>query len=113
MTFGMIIFLEVPKWYEERGWNVQSVEAKRCGYDLLCTKDTVEENVEVKGVQGKESSFFITAGEVQQARTNARFVICVVTSALSDNPLLSRYSGVELITNFSLVPVLFRASLHN
>ncbi|MBA2748309.1 MAG: DUF3883 domain-containing protein [Acidobacteria bacterium] len=101
----------VRKWYEERGWSVQSVEAEKCGYDLRCINDGLEEHVEVKGVQGEIPSFIITAGEVRQSKNNALFKICVVTCALSNQPKLFCYGGNEFANKFNLDPISFKASL--
>jgi hypothetical protein len=101
----------VTKNYEDEGWKVESVELKKCGYDLRCTKNETEEDVEVKGVRGTGLSFIITANEVKQARDNSDFVICIVNSALSENPQMTRYSGKDLIEKFELVELAYRASL--
>jgi hypothetical protein len=101
----------VTKHYEDEGWKVESVELKKCGYDLRCTKKGAEESVEVKGVRGTGLSFIITANEVKQARNNSGFVICIVNSALSANPQMTRYSGKDLIDNFEFVDLAYRASL--
>src|SRR5437879_5619594 len=50
----------ITQWYKSRGWEVESVEAKKCGYDLLCVKGSSEEHVEVKGTQGDSLAFIIT-----------------------------------------------------
>lgn len=101
----------VTNWYTARGWNVYSVEADKCGYDLRCRKGAIEENIEVKGIQGEGLSFIITAGEVRQAQDNPHFVISVVTSALSKHPKLHRYTGAEFIKDFDFAPLAYRASL--
>lgn len=101
----------VTEYYKSRGWSVQSVEAERRGFDLLCTKDAFEEHVEVKGIQGETVSFIITAGEVRQAQSDDRFVLCVVTSAISNRPRLSRYSVKDFSEGFDLAPLAFRATL--
>lgn len=101
----------VTQWYESRGWKVESVEAQKRGYDLLCAKGSAEEHVEVKGVQGDLPAFIITAGEVRQAQNNLNFVICVVTSALKQNPKLFRYVGKEFVDKFDLAPLAYRAIL--
>lgn len=101
----------VTKWYETKGWSVESVEAEKCGYDLHCTKNNIKENVEVKGVRGNGLSFIITANEVKQAHNDSDFVICIVNSALSSNPQTTRYSGNELIGKFEFVELAYRASL--
>lgn len=95
---------------QTQGWFVKSVERENCGFDLLCSKDKTQEYVEVKGVQGTELSFIITAGEVQKARTNPNWVLFIVTSALS-NPKLQRLSADEFIEKFTLDAISFRASM--
>jgi hypothetical protein len=65
------------------------VERDKCGFDLECTKNGAIEQVEVKGIRGTGLCFIITAGEVQQARANANFILAVVTSALSGSPKLT------------------------
>jgi hypothetical protein len=103
----------VTEWYKSRGWEVESVETKKCGYDLRCMKGSVEEHVEVKGVQGELPSFIITAGEVRQAQNNSSFVLCVVTATPSKKPKLYCYSGKEFIADFDLAPLAYRAALRS
>lgn len=95
--------------YIADGWSVQSVESARCGFDLLCQRGTEEENVEVKGVSGGRLQFIITVGEVEEARSNPKFVLFVVTEATSVQPRLYRFSGLELQQQFSLFPLQYRA----
>ena len=99
----------VKKKYKFDGWTVKSVERDKCGYDLECHKGETTENIEVKGVRGSEQSFFITAREVQQAQTDPKFVLFLVTSALT-SPVLSRYSGPEFVRCFELKVVQYRAA---
>ncbi|HEY0379110.1 MAG TPA: DUF3883 domain-containing protein [Pyrinomonadaceae bacterium] len=101
----------VSDWYQRNGWIIKSVESKKRGYDLICSKGADEEHVEVKGIQGTELSFIITSNEVRQAHTNPAFVLCAVNSALSDNPRMSRYKGEEFIDKFKLDELAYRASL--
>lgn len=103
----------VTEMYEKEGWKVESVEAKKCGYDLLCTKRNLKQNVEVKGVSGAEISFIITSNEVNQANTNPNFVICVVTLALSENPQINRFTANEFTKNFALEAIAYKAKLTN
>lgn len=100
----------VTEWYESKGWSVNSVEMKKCGYDLLCTKNGSEEHVEVKGVQSIEPAFIITANEVRQAQSDPHFYICVVASALTNSKKLHRLSGEEFISRYDIAPLAFRAS---
>jgi len=101
----------VVKTYEADGWSVRSVERERCGFDLVCSKKGAVENVEVKGVSAAQECFIITTNEAEQARTNIRFVLMVVTLALSASPKLSKYSGLEFRRRFELSPIQYRASL--
>lgn len=101
----------VTDWYESEGWTVESVEAAKCGYDLLCRKDSEENHVEVKGVQGELVAFIITAAEVRQSQKDSDFVLCVVTSALTDDPKLNLYDGESFASDFELSPLSYRALL--
>jgi Domain of unknown function (DUF3883) len=103
----------VVKSYEEDGWSVRSVERDKCGFDLECSKDGEVEQVEVKGVRGGGLCFIITAGEVEQARTNARFFLVVVTAALSPSPKLTKFSGTEFCGRFNLSAIQYRAVLRS
>src|SRR5215813_4632517 len=40
----------VSETYQREGWQVESVEQKRCSFDLPCVRDGEEAHVEVKGV---------------------------------------------------------------
>ncbi|HEV7893109.1 MAG TPA: DUF3883 domain-containing protein [Pyrinomonadaceae bacterium] len=102
----------VTEWYEARGWRVKSVEAQKCGFDLLCAKGDAEEHVEVKGVQGREPSFIITAGELRRAQSDSSFVLCVVTSALTDARALHRCTGKKFIADYDLTPLAYRATFN-
>ncbi|MCE9547676.1 MAG: DUF3883 domain-containing protein [Planctomycetia bacterium] len=104
---------EVVRAYEHDGWSVHSVERDKCGFDLECQKDRVIENVEVKGIRASEPCFNITAGEVEQARKNTKFVLVAVTSALSATPILTKYSGAEFCRQFDLSPIQYRAILRS
>jgi hypothetical protein len=101
----------VVRAYEKDGWLVRSVERDKCGFDLECSKSRVVENVEVKGVRGSEPCFIITAREVNQSRTNTKFVLIVVTSALLVSPKLNKYSGPEFCQRFDLSALQYRAAL--
>lgn len=102
--------LFAKNYYEQNHWLVESVESEKCGYDLLCTKGSNQEHVEVKGIQGSLVSFVITSGEVKQSKSNKYFVLCAVTSVLS-TPTLHRFSASEFREKFTLDPISYRASL--
>lgn len=96
--------------YKKCGWSVQSVESEKRGFDLLCTKNNIQEHVEVKGVQGDFVSFIITSGEVKQSQSDNNFVLCVVTSVLSV-PKLHKFTAKEFNERFVLETISYRASL--
>jgi hypothetical protein len=101
----------VMTWYQTEGWSVESVESIKCGYDLLCRKNSEENHVEVKGVQGDLISFIITAGEVRQSQNDDDFVLCVVTSALTDSPKITLFDSKSFASDFDLSPISYRATL--
>ncbi len=100
----------VSEYYKQGGWTVKSVESEKCGFDLLCTKGESQEHVEVKGIQGDLLSFIVTSGEVRKSQSDNYFVLCVVTSALS-NPKLHRFTAKEFHEQFSLEIISYRATL--
>lgn len=102
----------VRRWYEKQGWKVISIEREKKGFDLHCTNDIAEEHVEVKGVQGKVANFIITVGEVEQARKNPLFRICIVTNALVD-PQMIYHTGPQFADNYDLKPIAFWANLRS
>lgn len=97
-------------YYKSHGWKVQSAEAAKRGFDLLCTKGSKSKHVEVKGIAGNVESFVITAREVTQAKNDRQFVLCTVGLALSKNPHLTRYAGEDFIREFTLEPSAFHAT---
>ncbi len=100
----------VTEHYIKGGWSVESVESEKCGFDLVCYKGEREEHVEVKGIRGDSISFIITSGEVKQSQSDDTFVLCVVTSALS-NPKLHRFAAKEFHEQFTLEEISYRATL--
>lgn len=97
----------VTRKFEEEGWNVQSVEQEKLGYDLVCTRSRTKRHIEVKGIQGSKVAFLITAAEVRQWRGNPLCQIAVVTSALR-KPSVTMFTKKDLLS-FTLEEVLFRA----
>ena len=103
----------VRKAYENDRWRVRSVERDKCGFDLECHKGRLIKNVEVKGVSAATQCFIITAAEVERARKDKKFVLMVVTSALSASPILTPYSGREFSQQFDLSAIQYRAALRS
>lgn len=103
----------VTRWYEERGWAVESVEGENRGYDLACFNGRLEEHVEVKGTQGLAQSYFITANEYSCAHEDPLFVLCVITEVFSKQPYIHSYAGAELSERFEFTVVQYKAVLSN
>lgn len=103
----------VKREYERTGWTVISVEAEKVGYDLRCEKDGASQHIEVKGTQGEEVCFIITAAEVRNAMIDRHHVTCIVTSALTDKPVMFVCSKKELTAKIELEPIAFRARLRS
>jgi hypothetical protein len=101
----------VRKWYEKRRWQVTSVEAQRCGFDLLCTRNSEEHHVEVKGSTGSERRFIVTAGELRQVCNDGCFQLMLVTDALSEQPHSQRWSAQKFRDNFDFEPSRYWATL--
>ena len=101
----------VTDHYERKGWKVTSVETNKVGYDLRCEKEEFHEHVEVKGTQGDDVCFIVTAGEVRNAMIDRHHITCVVTSALSAEPQMFVYSKDKFISDIELEPIAFRARL--
>lgn len=99
----------VTEWYKGRGWFVLNVERENRGYDLLCSRKNMEEHVEVKGTQGFTRSFFMTANEYRCSQEDRQFVLCVVTRVFSHEPTIYRYVGAQVLTEFKLSVVQYRA----
>jgi len=94
--------------YKGNGWEVTSVEDLKCGFDLVCSKENVIENIEVKGTNGKALKFILTANELKQAKINSNFYLCIVTSALSKTRLLHKYSSSEFFHKFEFEPMQYK-----
>jgi hypothetical protein len=96
--------------YLAEGWQVTSVESQKCGFDLRCQRNGTEVHVEVKGVAGSERRFIVTDGELQCANIDDRFVLALVTLALTDDPQLERWSAQSFRDEFSFKPIQYWAT---
>lgn len=101
----------VRNHYESDGWTVVSVEANKVGYDLRCQKGNALQHIEVKGTQGSEVLFIITAAEVRNVMLDRHHVTCIVTAALSPEPRMFTYTKDEFVTAIDLDPIAYRAKL--
>ena len=97
------------KHYTGDGWNVESREAEKIGFDLLCRKGKLERHVEVKGTAGVGAGFILTRGEYQKAESDEKYELCLVESALS-NPKCRIFIGGEIFAAFEFVELAYKAA---
>ena len=95
----------VTKCYEQDGYEVHSVEAEKCGYDLVARKKRRELHLEVKGVTGEKPEFPITPNEVDCARKDKEFRLVVVINALERIRSAIDMSGTQFLEKYNLRPV--------
>jgi hypothetical protein len=98
----------VTRHYKSRGWTVESREKQNLGFDLLCTKRSLEHHVEAKGVRGSICSFMITANEKQAAEADPAFRLIAVTNALdAKTRKIVTLTGEKLLREFDFAPISF------
>lgn len=98
----------VTETYEADGWSVESVEAKKVGYDLVATKGRQERHLEVKGISGPLVRFVLTANEHRASIEDRRFRLCAVTSATdSRHRRLHEWTGADLQATATFAPTAF------
>ena len=101
----------VTEWYRSQGWVVTSVESEQRGYDLLCERASSELHVEVKGVKGKGKQFILTAREFETGFQDSKFVLALVTRALSEEPNLEQWKAKKFREAFAFKPIHYHARL--
>lgn len=88
--------------YESEGYDVSSVEAERCGWDLTATRGKEELHLEVKGIAGSLVRFFLTDNEYRTALVDPNWMLVAVTDAL-DNPRWYELDGATVASRASTV----------
>jgi hypothetical protein len=79
----------VTSEYVRSGFNVESVEEQKRGWDLEATGHNLTLLLEVKGTAHPQIMPLLTPREYQAALANeTSYHVCIVTSALSNNPSL-------------------------
>lgn len=101
----------VTEWYRAQGWKVTSVESEKKGYDLVCERAAAELHVEVKGVNGNEKQFILTAREFETGFQDGKFVLALVSYALSEKPNLQQWKAKEFREAFAFNPIQYWARL--
>lgn len=80
----------VTRYYQEKGYACVSVEQENRGWDLEATKSNKNLCIEVKGLSGEAKTVELTPNEYKAfKKNNSGYRLCIVTLALSDQPLLT------------------------
>lgn len=77
------------------GYEVESVEALGCGWDLECVRDDAILRVEVKGCSGSGVVAELTPNEyakMQDPAFRPTYVVYIVTDCLTENPIASVFT---------------------
>lgn len=73
----------VASMYKSKGYTVRSVEAEKCGWDLVAESGNATLRLEVKGTSGLEVSAQLTPNEYGAMKKHRKtYSVCVVTDAL-------------------------------
>ena len=99
----------VTEHFQNKGFNVVSLEDQNCGYDLLATENKTVFELEVKGTSGTQERFFLTRNEhhfMLSGHENWR--LAIVTNALTEHPNLRILDANEVLNAFSFEPLAFK-----
>ena len=75
---------DIKAFYEKKGYKVESVELKNCGWDLETTIGNIKLLLEVKGLNGKFYSINLRENEYNKLQENQEnYRICIVSNCNS------------------------------
>lgn len=75
---------DIKAFYEKKGYKVESVELKNCGWDLETTIGNIKLLLEVKGLNGKFYSINLSENEYNKLQENQEnYRICIVSNCNS------------------------------
>ena len=75
---------DIKAFYEKKGYKVESVELKNCGWDLETTIGNIKLLLEVKGLNGKFYSINLSENESNKLQENQeKYRICIVSNCNS------------------------------
>lgn len=99
------------KYLEKLGWVLfADRQLDGVGYDLEFTKSANLVKVEIKGAAGSEVTFNLTAKELYLSKSDKKWILIVVTNALSDTPVVHEFTGLQLNT-MEIVPTQYRVRM--
>ncbi len=85
-----------------RDWKVEDLQKDNMGYDFCVRRGDEKRHVEVKGVGGAQPSFLATRNEVEKAKNDPLWRVCVVTNALSTTPTFREWTAKDFRAGFEL-----------
>ena len=97
------------KHYEERGYTHKDMTKANCGYDFSFTKAGKELHVEIKGTSGASKHFYLTRNEHHGLESNEKWLLALVTNALTSTPNVNIYTPEEVNKNFNFDPICYEA----
>ena len=75
---------DIKAFYEKKGYKVESVELKNCGWELETTIGNIKLLLEVKGLNGKFYSINLSENEYNKLQENQEnYRICIVSNCNS------------------------------
>ncbi|MGD0946813.1 MAG: hypothetical protein ABSA52_05225 [Candidatus Binatia bacterium] len=86
----------------------QVVRAESRNFQIALHRFIAQHNVYFD--QPKLPQDHITAGELRQGKTDHRFVLALVTNALSESPALERWTASSFLKDFAFEPIQYWAS---
>lgn len=94
--------------YKSKGYTCERVSTIPCGHDFVFRKGKAELHIEVKGTAGVFPQFFLTRNEhIKGLKSNTLWRLAMVTSALSEAPIINEYDAAALGRAFDLEPYVF------
>lgn len=94
----------------ETVYDVESVETKNLGFDILARSKDEVRRIEVKGTSSVTPAFFLSANEYRASQVMSGWELMVVTEA-DTNPKIYRYSPSEMENSFDIKPTIYRCEL--
>jgi hypothetical protein len=101
----------VIAFFEGKGYQWRDCTRENCGFDFLFSKKGASElHVEVKGTAVESPRFFLTRNEHEAGyKRNPLWRLAMVTSALSETPVVKIFDAAELRRAFDLSPYVYVA----
>ncbi|WP_240992156.1 protein NO VEIN domain-containing protein [endosymbiont of Riftia pachyptila] len=94
------------EFYENKGYELMSVETDNVGWDLVAVKEKETLLIEVKGHKGNVIQFELTPNEYTQLKEQKNnYRVCVVRNALTSPDLMEFVPKKKMVAGYSLKTV--------